>query len=436
MTTSIAATITTTASICGVIITMILMIGTILGGDLKEKVYRWFFIALLFNTIGSSLEALVVPLIGMPGETYSLLFQIVDFFSYAFGSLTGIAYGIYAYEYLSLKKTVAKAPFLFVILCLCANIILIGVGQLTGRFVLLDANNSYNPQGLTLLAQILPALTLLTLILITLYHIKILKAREWISLLSYVILPLLCYGFEYLFVEYPLWISYFGIAVALLLVYMNIQVELRHTLIERDAELAESRMSMMLSQIKPHFLYNSLTAIGKLCDTDPKKARIAVNDFADYLRGNLESLGIRKQVYFADELEHVETYLSLEQLRFGKRLQVKFDISVEDFVLPPLTVQPLVENAVHHGITQRKEEGLVCISTKQTKEAVSIIVTDNGVGFDPSKEKEDGRSHIGIENVRGRLSAMCGGALEITSVPSKGTTAVITIPNNVHREVF
>lgn len=200
----------------------------------------------------------------------------------------------------------------------------------------------------------------------------------------------------------------------------------------REMELFESRTAIMLSQIQPHFLYNSLTAIGKLCDIDPKKTKEAINDFADYLRGNLDSLTKRDLISFEDELIHVETYLALEQLRFGEKLQVAYDIETEAFRLPPLTVQPIVENAVRYGLTKRKPDGTVggtvTVSVKESDTDYQIIVEDDGVGFDMTQPKADGRGHIGIENVRGRLMALCGGQLKISSVVGVGTVVLITIP--------
>lgn len=434
MTTAVATAITITACVCSVIITGLLMLGTGLGGKLKEKVYRWFFIMLFINTMGTCCEGVAVMLIGLPGENIMIIFQLLDFLSYACGSLVGIALSLYVYEYLSFKKDVRKAPFVFMVACLSVNIVLHAIEHITARFALLDANNNYDPQNLTMMAQVLPTLMMLTLIAVVLHNIKLLAPREWMSLLAYVAIPLICYGIENYFIDYPVWITYFGVAVLLLLLYVNIQVELNFMLIKKESELTESRTAIMLSQIQPHFLYNSLTAIGKLCDLDPGKAKAAVTDFADYLRGNLDSVRERKLTGFSNELEHIEAYLALEQLRYKERLRVIYEITVEDFVLPPLTIQPIVENAVQHGLMEKKEGGTVCIRTEAEKDIVRVIVSDDGMGFDPAEQKDDGRTHIGIENVRGRLAALCHGSLEIQSVPGTGTTAVITVPYHSDKE--
>lgn len=194
------------------------------------------------------------------------------------------------------------------------------------------------------------------------------------------------------------------------------------------AELAENRISIMLSQIQPHFLYNSLNTIYGLCEKDPTAAKKAVNDFADYLRGNMDSLSRNCPVPFENELNHLKAYLSLEQTRFKKKLNIEWDIQTDSFMIPSLTVQPLVENAVKHGICMKENGGTVKISSRELEDCFEVEVSDNGVGFDVNKPKNDGKSHIGIENVRSRLRKMCGTELEITSETGNGTSAVIRLP--------
>ena len=196
-----------------------------------------------------------------------------------------------------------------------------------------------------------------------------------------------------------------------------------------ESELLQSQISIMLSQIRPHFLYNALVAIQELCLIDPQTASEAVAEFSIYLRGNLDSLSIKTPIPFEKELLHVKTYLSLEKKRFDDRLNIVYDIGASDFSIPVLTLQPIVENAVRHGVTKRDEGGSVTISTNETETDAVITVTDDGVGFDSSRvPKLDGRAHVGIENVRSRLVSMCGGTLLIQSEPGVGTVAVITIP--------
>ena len=192
-----------------------------------------------------------------------------------------------------------------------------------------------------------------------------------------------------------------------------------------EKEILEKQIAVALSQIQPHFLYNSLNAIEDLCYEDSEKAAKTINDFAQYLRENLDSLKGRDLVLFSQELKHTKTYLNLEQLRMGDKLRVEYDIKEENFMLPTLTLQPIVENAVRHGIFKKDGPGTVKISTRLEKDHAVIVVEDDGVGFNTSingKTTEDGeRSHIGIINVERRLRAQAGGKLEIDSIPGKGT---------------
>lgn len=207
--------------------------------------------------------------------------------------------------------------------------------------------------------------------------------------------------------------------------------EQKQRLSEQEAQLANSRISIMLSQIQPHFLYNCLNTIYYLCEKDTETAQKAISDFSDYLRGNMDSLNNDRPVYFTNELAHIKKYLSLEKIRFDEYLNIVYDIQATNFKIPSLSVQPLVENAVKHGAGKAENGGTVVISSRELKNCFEISVTDDGVGFDTSKANQnDGRSHVGIENVRKRLEMICGAVLKIESTPGEGTKAVIEIPKD------
>ena len=199
-------------------------------------------------------------------------------------------------------------------------------------------------------------------------------------------------------------------------------------LVVQDLALSESRNALVLSQIQPHFLYNALTSIYRLCDTKPEAAKSAVSDFSQYLRGNLDSIQKTGLISFANELKHTQAYLSLEKVRYEEDLEVIYDIHVSEFLLPPLTVEPLVENAVNHGIGSLPAGGCVAISTTELPDCYEIRITDNGIGFDPDTIPAGDRSHVGISAVRSRLHILCSGTLDIRSAPGHGTTAIVHIP--------
>lgn len=213
------------------------------------------------------------------------------------------------------------------------------------------------------------------------------------------------------------------------------QRETEQKLRTSEIELEKSQRLLTLSQIQPHFMYNSLTSIIYLCDKDTVKAKNALIDFSKYLRKNLDAMTRNGLISIKEELEHTRVYLSLEKLRFDDDLDIIFDIQDEMFMLPVLTVQPIVENAVKHGINSSDSGcGTVYISTKETASNHCIVIKDDGAGFDTSILKDLSKTHIGITNVRKRLTDECGGRLIIKSAPDKGTICVILIPKEKNDE--
>ena len=193
-------------------------------------------------------------------------------------------------------------------------------------------------------------------------------------------------------------------------------------------ELQESKISIMLSQMQPHFIFNTLNTIYHLCEIDPQVARSTISSFSEYLRNNIDTLGQSEMISFEKELSFVKTYLDIEKVRFDDELEITFDIGVTDFKLPVLAIQPIVENAVKHGTSKKKGIGQLIISTVENADCYEICIRDTGVGFDTEAYNDDGHKHIGIENVRERLKNLCDGTLTIESELGVGTIATITIP--------
>ena len=196
-----------------------------------------------------------------------------------------------------------------------------------------------------------------------------------------------------------------------------------------DAQLAESRVSTMISQIRPHFIYNTLGSIEQLCEIDPPKAGELVHNFAKYLRGNFGELDNPKPILMSQEMEHVHHYINIENVRFPD-MTFSFEMNSGDFLIPALTIQPIVENAVKHGLMKLQKGGTVRVVSYETETHYCVLVEDNGVGFDTSELLDD-RKHVGIRNIRGRLTAMVNGTLEIESELGVGTKVVIKIPKEV-----
>ena len=193
-----------------------------------------------------------------------------------------------------------------------------------------------------------------------------------------------------------------------------------------NAQLAESRISTMMSQIRPHFIYNTLGSIEQLCELDPPKAGELVHNFAKYLRGNFGELDNAKPIRMSQEMAHVRYYVSIEKVRFPD-MTFSFEMRSEDFSLPAMTIQPIVENAIKHGLMKLQKGGSIRVISYETDSDYCICVEDDGVGFDTSKLLDE-KKHIGIRNIRDRLKVMVDGTLEIESTQGVGTKVLITIP--------
>ena len=222
---------------------------------------------------------------------------------------------------------------------------------------------------------------------------------------------------------FALLLAVYGVGMAKHIV-INHQASIRAKQLEK--ELENSRIATMLSQIQPHFIYNTLGTVEQLCKEQPETASELVHNFSLYLRGNFSELDNPVPIRLSQELEHVQHYVSIEHIRFPD-MEIRFDMKSDDFLLPALSVQPLVENAIKHGLMGLESGGTVTVSTYETDKDYCVSVVDDGVGFDTSILL-DNREHIGIRNIRGRIETMCGGTLTVESTPGKGTKAVITIP--------
>lgn len=197
---------------------------------------------------------------------------------------------------------------------------------------------------------------------------------------------------------------------------------------ERDIQIGEYNAKLILTQVQPHFMLNTLTTIKYLCKHDSEVAAETITDLSVYLRNNMEFAQTKEMISFEKELAHIDKYVSIEQKRFGDRVKMKLDIREKDFCLPPLSVQPLVENAIKHGISKKREGGTVELSTWRGVDMIHIIVKDDGIGFDVDAPFSSDRVHLGLEIVEERIKRMCNGAVDITSEVGNGTICEITIP--------
>jgi LytS/YehU family sensor histidine kinase len=177
--------------------------------------------------------------------------------------------------------------------------------------------------------------------------------------------------------------------------------------------------------MRPHFIYNTLMSIYYLCKQDADQAQRVILNFTTYLRRNFSALAMESTISFDEEMEHTKAYLAVEQARFQEGLKVRFDTPCTAFRIPPLTLQPIAENAVKHGLDPEKEALEISISTRKTDEWIEIMVKDNGPGFKPADEDNP---QIALKNIRERLDLMCKGTLTIDSGEEGGTVVTIRLP--------
>ena len=227
-------------------------------------------------------------------------------------------------------------------------------------------------------------------------------------------------------------VSWLTVVVVSSCLFYYLWLHMQSAFAHEQALEAEQRIQIMMSQIQPHFLFNTLSTIQALCRIDPEKASETTEKFGTYLRMNIDSISQSSLIPFRKELEHTRIYADIEMMRFPY-IHISYDIKEDDFELPALSIQPMVENAIRHGVRGRYN-GSVKIMTRGEENETVISVIDNGKGFDPEGTEEAGGMHIGIRNVRERIEVLCGGTLEIESEPGKGSTVTIRLPRRKEKE--
>lgn len=274
------------------------------------------------------------------------------------------------------------------------------------------------------------ALWLIPLVLIMILNIagliirrKKLSKKYYIALLVY-LLPMTAAIIVHMFISVELFVI-FGMALLALIMFGLILSDNMEQYTKQQQEIANQRAGIMVLQMRPHFIYNTMMGIYYLCDQDSKKAKQVTLDFTTYLRKNFAAIASEDTIPFTAELEHTRAYLAVEQAQFEDSLFVSFDTPHTIFRVPPLTLQPIVENAVKHGMKSSSDPIHISVVSRRTDNASEIIVEDDGPGFDPV---DDDEPHIALNNIRQRLEMMCKGTLEINTRNGGGTSVKVTIP--------
>ena len=216
-----------------------------------------------------------------------------------------------------------------------------------------------------------------------------------------------------------------GIAILALSMYGIILSDQIEQFLRQQRKIASQLDSILALQMRPHFIHNTLMSIYYLCQQNPVEAQRVTLNFNTYLEKNLNALSSDETIPFSEELEHTRAYLNVEQALYGKSLFVDYDMPHTHFRVPPLTLQPIVENAIKHGLDPDSDPIHIFIQTRQTDSGSEIIVSDNGPGFEST---DNDRPHIALANIRQRLELMCSGKMTILPREGGGTLVKLTIP--------
>lgn len=273
-------------------------------------------------------------------------------------------------------------------------------------------------------------LSLVPLVLIMLLNIvgvvirrKIISKKHFAALLIY-LFPMTAAVILHMFISAELFVV-FGMALFAMIMFGLILSDNMEQYANQQRQIARQSASVMALRMRPHFIYNTMTTIYYLCKQDADKAQQVTMDFIDYLRQNFNAIASEDAVPFADELRHTQSYLAVEKAQHENSLFVEYDTPFTHFRLPPLTLQPLVENAVKHAMDPDAGPLTVSVRTRQTDAGIFITVEDNGKGFDASDRS---KPRPALDNIENRLRQLYGGTMKIESAPGK-TTVTIFIPN-------
>ncbi len=395
----------------------------------RDRKADYFFSLLCIIVLGISLGDIPYWLCAGTDKWYNpYILQIGTFVNYIAGAPLSLVYTNYLVSSLDFEKKKAdKIRYITWILTAFAMAAVILNLKYHFYYTIDPVTNTYSRGPAWICSQFVGGITLIYNVGILIKYHKRLVLSAWIGTVLYIMLPVAGSILQLLTGGAPVltWL----ISIALFILFFTVNTEMRYLMEKQKKELAESKTTIMLSQIQPHFLYNSLTTIAALCEKSPMEAKRATLDFSRYLRCNIDSVNKRIPVPFKQELEHVQNYLNLEKLRFEKRLNIIMDIQATEFLIPSLTIQPLVENAVKHGICNREGgKGTLILSTVEEEKFFKIIIRDDGMGFDTTKKPNDGREHIGIENVKSRLYSIIGATMTIESEVGKGTIVTVYVP--------
>ena len=409
-----------------VMLMLVLVLGMAHGARTRKR--RLLVTGMLMHMVTVSADLVANFSDGRPGLPMLVLAHTSNAISYVMGIVTCLTVTAYVYtdpndQRLSGRVTNSIITTLWGINAF--NLLLVLTNPWTHLYYLITEHNEFVWGPWCWLPDILYLIQVLAMVPVVFKHRSAFDDRATQRLMGCAVL--VTAGITLSAFDLDLALLYPAIGLSFVMLCVGVQARLEAALVEARAESAESRVRLLSGQIRPHFVFNSLAAIKALVSEDPEAAETAIQDFSDYLRSHLDVMSKDRLVPFEQELDHVRHYVALEQADASAPIEVRYDLRVTDFSIPPLVVQPLVENAVRHGVKTRAEGGTVVVATRRTGDAIEVSVRDDGCGFSSATERQDEHRQVGIENVRERIERQCAGRLEVAS-GSDGTVATLVIP--------
>ena len=395
---------------------------------LSAKPFRrvfWTFLACYFCMLLFVLCNLFGQLYrGQPGAVKRLILCVTNFGEFLFPICLLYIITDYLLCVLDPQKKLGAART-FIDLMVLVSLLLLVISQFTGLYYIIDDANLYR-RSPGYFISFIPAWTImLTDMALLVKYRRRLTLKQKLAYWIYLLVPL-AMGVVQLYV-YGLYLVMYATVISALVLYAFIISDITEQYHRREREIARLRLNAALRQVRPHFMYNTLTSIYVLCQDDPQQAMGVIEAFIQYLRGNYNGLAATRPVSFSDELRHTRAYLSVEQMRFTENLTVDYELNDTEFSLPALSLQTVVENAVKHGVAATGDPIHILIHTALENGLHTVTITDDGPGFNVSTL--DPTHPGGLQSVRERLKYMCGGTLTVGSTPGIGTTVTLAVPN-------
>ena len=363
---------------------------------------------------------------GVPGRTARGILTVSNFLEMTVSCLLTYIAARYYLSLLDPDKKRKKLRIAFAVM-FAVHVILVTVSQFTGLLYVIDGNNVYHRSAGYPLAYLMPAAILLLNAVLLRRERARLSRKERFAFWLFVLFPIIAMVIQ-LFI-YGIYIIVFASILTGLFLYMFIISDQEEKLEQQTKELSDLKMNILTEQIQPHFIYNTMNTAYLLTQRDPEQARTLIRDFMTYLKMNIGALSASEPVSFTEELRCTKAYADILINRFNGRFTVEYDVDFMDFELPPLTLQPIVENAIKHGVlASDKPNRSILIRSRQEGSNAIVYVSDNGPGFDVKSAPSGESTHIGLGNVRERLQYMCKGTLLVTSAPGEGTTVTVSVP--------